>query len=46
LRHLRKCGYYDPGPRDKLFRLTGDVAESDEEVLEMLKKLGSRHTQP
>ena len=36
---LRECGYYDPGPRGRLFRLTGDVAESDEEALEMLKKL-------
>jgi len=36
---LRKCGYYDPGPRGKLFRLTGDIAESDEEAEEMLKSL-------
>jgi len=38
-RKLREYGYYDPGPRGRLFRLTGDVAESDEEAMEILKKL-------
>jgi len=38
-RWLRELGYYDPGPRGKLFRLTGDIAESDEEAEEMLKSL-------
>ncbi|MCD6444941.1 hypothetical protein J7L70_08100 [Candidatus Bathyarchaeota archaeon] len=36
---LRELGYYNLGPRGKLFRLTGDIAESDEEAEEMLKKL-------
>jgi len=36
---LRELGYFDPGPRGKLFRLTGDIAESDEEARRMLKRL-------
>ena len=36
---LRKLGYYDPGPRGRLFRLTGDIAESDEEALKILREL-------
>ena len=38
-RWLRELGYYNPGPRGKLFRLTGDIAESNEEAEEMLKSL-------
>jgi len=39
---LREIGYYDPGPRGKLLRLTGYIAESDEEALEMLKRIEER----
>jgi len=41
-KHLRECGYYDPGPRGRAFqraRLTGDIPESDEEAMEMLKRV-------
>jgi len=41
-RKLREYGYYDPGPRGRLFRLTGDVAESDEEAIEILKRIDER----
>ena len=37
---LRELGYFDPGPRGQLLRLTGDIAESDEEALEILRKIG------
>lgn len=43
-KQLRKLGYFDPGPRGQLLRLTGDIAESDEEALEILRKIGV-HTQ-
>jgi len=36
--YLRECGYYDPGPRGKAFRLTGNIPETDEEAMEILKK--------
>jgi len=36
---LRKCGYYESGPRGKLFRRTGNIAESDDEALEILKRM-------
>ncbi len=39
---LREIGYFDPGPRGKLLRLTGDIAESDGEATEILKKMGER----
>jgi len=38
-KRLRELGYYDPGPRGRAFRLTGDIPESGEEALEILKKL-------
>jgi len=37
---LRECIYHDPEPCGKALRLTGDALESNEEVLEILKKLG------
>jgi len=39
-RELREYGYYDPGPRGRLFRRTGDIAESDEEAIEILREMG------
>jgi len=39
---LKELGYFDTGPRGRLFRLTGDIAESDEEARRMLKRLENR----
>ena len=39
---LRECGYYDPGPKGRAFRLTGDIFESEEEARKVLNSLNNK----
>ena len=36
---LRQCGTTTPRSRGQLFRLTGDIADSNEEAIEILKRI-------